>query len=129
VRETRKITHCRKSRISTLRQATGFFDIYSTKKSNLTTMTQFPKEVLRHSCAWTTTEEDCRKITGFPEKTALNVNEGYEVLHFVCRYMAYKGWGAQATFQNIESAIKTRLPFGVQTHSQIKEWLDANYRK
>lgn len=91
-------------------------------------MLTFTKDVLRHSCSWTTPEEASRQITGFPE-TELNVNEGYELLHFVCRYMACKGWGAEATFRNIESSIKTRLPFTVRTHAQVKDWLDLNFKR
>ncbi len=92
-------------------------------------MISFSTTVLRHSSQWTTSEEACRAITGFPQHIMLNVNEGYEVLHFVCRYMAYKGWYAEVTFQNIESAIKTRLPFSVRSHKDVQEWLDANFRR
>lgn len=91
-------------------------------------MLTFTKNVLRHSCSWTTPEEASRQITGFPD-TELNVNEGYEVLHFVCRYMVCKGWSSEITFQSIESFIKTRLPFTVRTHAQVRDWLDLNYRK
>lgn len=91
-------------------------------------MLSFTKDVLRHSCNWTTPEAQSRQIMGFPD-IPLNVNEGYEVLHFVCRYMACKGWCAAATFQSIESSIKTRLPFAVRTHLQAKEWLDVNFRR
>lgn len=92
-------------------------------------MINFPTNVLRHSAKWTTTEEASSRITGFPDTIELNVNEGYEVLYFVCRYMSYRGWYSETTFQNIETVIKTRLPFAVRTHNDIKEWLDANFRR
>ncbi|WP_294822040.1 hypothetical protein [uncultured Flavobacterium sp.] len=92
-------------------------------------MVNFSPDVLRHSAQWTTAEEACSTITGFPNTIVLDVNEGYEVLHFVCRYMALRGWFAEAIFQGIESAIKTRLPFGVRTHKDVKDWLDSNYRR
>lgn len=91
-------------------------------------MLQFTKDVLRHSCAWTTNEDTCKSITGFPA-IQINVNEGYELIHFVCRYMAYKGWSSQITFNAIESMIKTRLPFAARTHADVKEWLDNNFRR
>lgn len=91
-------------------------------------MLSFTKDVLRHSCSWTTPEAESSQISGFPD-IQLNVNEGYEVLYFVCRYMASRGWSAAATFHNIESAIKTRLPFAVRTHHDAKEWLDINFRR
>ncbi|RZJ71130.1 MAG: hypothetical protein EOO45_12185 [Flavobacterium sp.] len=91
-------------------------------------MLSFTKELLRHSCIWNTSEEDSKNITGFPN-SPFNVNEGFEVLHFVSRYMAAKGWASQSTFQNIESTIKTRLPFGVRSHRQVMEWLDLNFKR
>ena len=92
-------------------------------------MINFTPDVLRHSAKWTTAEENCVSITGFPENVELNVNEGYEVIHFICRYMSCRGWLAEATFQNIESAIKTRLPFAVRSHKDIKDWLDSSFRR
>ena len=92
-------------------------------------MLSFAKDVLRHSAIWNTTEEECATVLGFPDTKLLNVNEGFEVLFFITRYMGIKGWGSDITFKNIESVIKTRLPYGVQSHRQVKEWLDANFRK
>jgi hypothetical protein len=92
-------------------------------------MLQFSTNVLRHSAQWTTNEEISMQITGFPAHAVLNVNEGYEVLHFVSRYMAYKGWFSEITFKKIESVLKTRIPFGITTHKDIKEWLDANFKR
>lgn len=92
-------------------------------------MVTFSKDILRHSCSWNTPEETSRNIIGFPENITLNINEGYEVLHFVCRYMVYKNWVAEATFQNLETALKTRLPLTVKSHHDAKEWLDENFRR
>jgi hypothetical protein len=92
-------------------------------------MVTFSKDTLRHSCSWNTTEELSKTISGFPDAIILNINEGYEVLHFVCRYMVYKNWAAEATFQNLETALKTRLPINVKTHYEVKEWLDENFRR
>ncbi|MEL1245848.1 hypothetical protein AAEO56_16360 [Flavobacterium sp. DGU11] len=92
-------------------------------------MIHFSTNVLRHSASWTTSEEACTKISGFPDNVVLNVNEGYEVLHFVSGYMSYRGWHSEITFQNIESVIKTRLPFTVRTHKEVKDWLDTSFRK
>jgi hypothetical protein len=92
-------------------------------------MTHFTPETLRHSCKWNTPESDSRAIGGFPDSLVLNVNEGFEVLYFIIRYMDYRGWMSPITFQNIESVLKTRLPFKVRTHSAVKEWLDNNFKR
>ena len=91
-------------------------------------MISFPTTILRLSAKWTKNEEVCRNISGFPDAMQLDVNEGYEVIHFITRYMACRGWGAEITFQNIETLIKTRLPFGVRSHKDVKDWLDKNFR-
>lgn len=92
-------------------------------------MTLFAPTVLRHSCRWNTPESASREIGGFPENLVLNVNEGFELLYFITRYMDTHGWVSPITFQNIESVLKTRLPFKVRTHRAVKEWLDINFKK
>lgn len=92
-------------------------------------MTLFSPTVLRHSCKWNTPENETLKVGGFPEGLPLNVNEGFELLYFITRYMDSRGWQSTITFQNIESVLKTRLPFNVRTHSAVKEWLDVNFKR
>jgi hypothetical protein len=92
-------------------------------------MAHFNPSVLRHSCKWNTPENESSKIGGFPDSIALDVNEGFELLYFVTRYMDSRGWESHITFQNIESVLKTRLPFNVRTHRAVKEWLDKNLRR
>ncbi|KOS05214.1 hypothetical protein AM493_03550 [Flavobacterium akiainvivens] len=92
-------------------------------------MTLFAPSVLRHSCKWNTPEAEIREIGGFPDTVLLNVNEGFELLYFITRYMDTRGWQSTITFQNIESALKTRLPFNARTHKAAKEWLDANFKR
>jgi len=92
-------------------------------------MANFTTNVLRHSCTWTTTEDGAKKISGFPDQFTLNVNEGFEVLYFINRYMEYKMWFSPITFQNIESLLKTRLPYNVRSHKAVQEWLDINFKR
>jgi hypothetical protein len=92
-------------------------------------MANFTTTVLRHSCRWTTPEDEPKNINGFPDTATLDVNEGFEVLYFINRYMEYKGWFSPITFQNIESHIKTRLPFNVRTHKAVREWLDVSFKR
>jgi hypothetical protein len=92
-------------------------------------MISFPTTVLRLSAQWTKPEEHCRSIAGFPDTIKLDVNEGYEVLHFITRYMSCRGWCSEITFNNIETAIKTRLPFGISSHKDVKDWLDINFTR
>ena len=92
-------------------------------------MANFTTTILRHSSVWNTPEHDSMQISGFPDNLTFKWDQGYEVLHLINRYMAYRGWSAPATFQNIESAIKTRLPFAARTHCQVQQWLDASFKR
>lgn len=92
-------------------------------------MALFSTSFLRHSARWTTPETISKKINGFPDDVVFNWKEGYEVLYFINRYMDYKGWNSEITFQKIESTIKTRLPFNAKTHFDVMRWLDLNFKK
>lgn len=92
-------------------------------------MAAFSISMLRHSAWWTTTETRSKSINGFPDNVLFNWKEGYEVLYFINRYMEYRGWNSELTFQKIESTIKTRLPFTAKTHNDVMVWLDSNFKK
>lgn len=92
-------------------------------------MANFSPAILRHSSVWNIPETEILKINGFPDNVLFKWDQGYEILHFINRYMEYRGWFAPATFLSIESTIKTRLPFAVKTHNEVKNWLDANFKR
>ena len=91
-------------------------------------MAGFLREHLRHSYNWNSPEDDCRDISGFPETEMLNCMEGFEMLHFVNRYLDDIGWCTQISFNNVESLIKTRRPIFLCSHSEVKLWLDGILR-
>lgn len=92
-------------------------------------MANFTKTLLRHSATWSETETTNKEIVGFPEHIVFHWEQGFDVLHFINRYMDYKGWQAEQTFQKIETAIKTRLPFSARTHKDVQQWLDTTFKK
>lgn len=92
-------------------------------------MAGFLREHLRHSYDWNSPEDACRDISGFPEAEKLNCMEGFEVLHFVNRYLDDIGWSTQTSFNNVESLIKTRRPIFLRSHSEVKLWLDGMLKK
>jgi len=92
-------------------------------------MANFTTATLRHTSVWNIQEAIAVAVEGFPDTVPFKWNQGYELLHFINRYMAYKGWQAPQTFQAIESAIKTRLPFTAKSHNDVKKWLDANFKQ
>lgn len=44
------------------------------------------KSDLNYEYSWTSTKEDDPKISGEPDRTLLNRNEGYEVLYFINKF-------------------------------------------
>lgn len=92
-------------------------------------MAGFSRKHLRHSYIWSTPENECKAIEGFPDTEKLNCMEGYEVLHFVNRYLNDIGWCTQTSFNNVESLVKTRKPIFLHNHSEVKLWLDGMLRK
>jgi len=92
-------------------------------------MSNFNRRSLRYEYRWTTIKEnDNTKIIGFPEDKLLDINEGYEVLPFINKYMSSRKWAYESTFQNIEQTIREYLPENIRVHKAVKEWLDGNFR-
>lgn len=92
-------------------------------------MAVFSVSMLRHSAKWNLTESEGTQVEGFPQSVLFNWKEGYEVLHFINRYMEYRGWQSDVTFQRIETLIKTRMPFAAKSHYDVMVWLDATLEK
>lgn len=88
-------------------------------------MGSFRTTDLRYDYGWTTAEDTCREVNGFPPNLILDRNEGHEVLHFIIRYMDSVEWSTMIAFNNIETLIKTRMPGYLQSHLSMKNWLDG----
>ncbi len=92
-------------------------------------MADFKKADLKLTYSWTAAvQNDNAKITGVPDSTLLSRNEGYEVLPFLNRYMTAKSWKLQSTLHNLEDTLRSRLPSDVRSHSNVKKWLDINFK-
>jgi hypothetical protein len=91
-------------------------------------MANFKKSDLKLKYSWTASaESDSAKITGFPDNVLLDRHEGYEVLHFLNKYMNDKGWTSQATLHKLEDALQDKLPGIIRSHANIKKWLNDNF--
>ena len=91
-------------------------------------MANFKKSDLKLNYSWTASaENDNAKITGIPDSTLLDRNEGYEVLPFLNRYMTDKGWANQSTLNKLEDALRDKLPGTTRSHANVKKWLNDNF--
>lgn len=93
-------------------------------------MANFTKGDLSLDYTWTAAaNDDNAKITGFPDNIYLNRNEGYEVLHFLNRYMTGKNWSDKLTLNKLEKAVRDSQPGQKRKHSEVRAWLDNNFTK
>lgn len=90
-------------------------------------MANFGTGALRYQYSWHRTEGDSR-VTGFPDNILLNRSEGYEMLHFINKYMTTRGLTSLENFQVVEQSIKQSVPGNLHSHANIRNWLDNNLK-
>ena len=86
------------------------------------------KSDLSYEYFWTTYEDDDPKVTGIPDSTLLNRNEGYEVLHFINNYMREHNLSTVADGKTIEKLLRNDVPKDIHSHSNISKWIDLYLR-
>ncbi|TPG41506.1 hypothetical protein [Flavobacterium pectinovorum] len=92
-------------------------------------MANFGRNSLKFNYSWTTTEGDSKKVIGYPDNVLLNRNEGYEMLHFINKYMVTRNLSiTESNFTTIEYSIKTNVPSDLRSQTHIKTWLDNNLK-
>lgn len=90
-------------------------------------MKNFSVDDLKYAYNWNTANRDDNKwIKGFPENHMLNLEEGFEVLPFLNRYMTEHGYLTIETLHKLETLIREALPKTMRSHWDIKIWLDQN---
>jgi hypothetical protein len=84
--------------------------------------------------AWTTSEGDSAKVTGFPDGVLLNRREGYEVIYFINRFIdnqvSWKGQTESAKVSlgvKIEKMIHDFLPSNIRSHGNVYQWIVSNW--
>jgi hypothetical protein len=82
---------------------------------------------LQFSYSWTAISPDDPRVTGIPDNTLLNRNEGYEVLSFLNRLAKASDWTTKAPALKAERLIKNHLPGNVRSHNNVWSWLVANW--
>jgi hypothetical protein len=85
--------------------------------------------------SWKATEGDSAKITGFPDNILLNRKEGYEVLHFINRFIdSQHSWQSETTEMKkqlgykIEKIIHDHLPGDIRSHAKVRDWIISNWK-
>ncbi|CAA0151462.1 hypothetical protein [Tenacibaculum maritimum] len=77
--------------------------------------------------SWTAIDGDDPKVTGKPDSTLLNRNEGYEIVYFINKFMEIHKLENKATAKKIELMIKDDLPSEIRSQEKIKTWIEKNW--
>jgi hypothetical protein len=92
-------------------------------------MSLITKADLQYTYSWTAIPPDDSRVTGIPDSTLLNRNEGYEVLAFINRLATANKWTDKAPALKAERLIKTTLPGDTRSHTKVWKWLVDNWNK
>lgn len=85
--------------------------------------------MLYNHYSWTVLPGDNPKISGVPDSTLFNRNEGYEVLYLINRFMSDTNIKNVESGQKIERMIRTGLPSDVRGQKNVVEWLIKKWKQ
>lgn len=91
-------------------------------------MALLSKNDLQFQYSWTAIAPDDARVTGVPDSTLLNRNEGYEVLAFLNRLAQASKWTNTAPALKAERMIKSQLPGSIRSHKNVWQWLVENWK-
>jgi hypothetical protein len=85
------------------------------------------KSNLQYNYSWTAIAGDNPKVTGEPDSTLFNRNEGYEVLYLINKLAELWSFKQKASCLKLEKMIKHHLPSDVRSQINVKKWLADNW--
>ena len=92
-------------------------------------MSLLEKSDLKFEYSWKAIPPDDPRVTGKPDSTLLNREEGYEVLYFINRFSNTHNLSNKNTRLKVEKLIKKHLPGTIRSHANVWQWLVDNWNK
>ena len=85
--------------------------------------------LFKNEYSWNALKGDDPRITGEPDSTLFNRNEGYEVLYLINK-LAEK-WGLSSKYDGLkmERMIKNNLLSDIRSQENVKEWIFNNWER
>ena len=77
--------------------------------------------------SWTVYGSDNPKITGKPDSTLLNREEGYEMLYFINKMADIYNLELISDCIKIERMIREKVPAGIHSQKAIETWIVDNW--
>ena len=84
---------------------------------------------LRFNYSWSAIIPDDPRISGQPDSTLLNRNEGYEVLYLINTFADLNRFKIKEAGHKIERIIRNHLPVDVRNQENVVSWLNSNWEK
>jgi hypothetical protein len=74
---------------------------------------------------------DNPRVTGEPDSTLLNRQEGYEMLYFINKVAETWGWksASNVDYQKIEKCVRLHVPGGIRSQKGILNFLEEHREK
>jgi len=91
-------------------------------------MDTFRKEDLISAYAWSRYEHDDPRITGIPDTTEFNRQEGEEVLFIIRSLTDHVAWGVEGFGTKVEKMIHDRLPEEIHTQEETIRWIKEHWK-
>lgn len=83
---------------------------------------------LVNTYSWSVIPPDNPRITGEPDSTLFNRNEGYEVLYLINKLAERWNWKEKKSGLKLERLIRDHLPSDVRSQSNVKAWVEKNWK-
>ncbi|MDE0535132.1 hypothetical protein [Tenacibaculum sp. L6] len=87
------------------------------------------REDLQYEYSWKAIPSDNPKVTGDPDSTLLNRNEGYEMLYFINKFCELTNLTTKGDAHKVETMIKEHLPSNTRSQANVRDWLVENWKK
>lgn len=84
------------------------------------------KKDLQYDYSWTAYGSDDPKVSGEPDSTLFNRQEGYEVLYLINKMAEIHDLKSIASGQKMERMIKDKLPGSIRGQEKVKKWIANN---
>jgi hypothetical protein len=90
-------------------------------------MTLITKSDLQYEYSWTALPGDDPRISGEPDSTLLNRNEGYEMLYFINKFCEKYQLKKKSSAFKVERMIKIDMPRDIRSQENISKWVVENW--
>lgn len=85
--------------------------------------------LFKNEYSWNALKGDDPRITGEPDYTLFNRNEGYEVLYLINKLAEKHSLQKKTSGHKIENMIRLHLPAEIRKQENVMEWIFNNWER